>query len=410
MQNTKPKTHYGWLVAFVAFMVFAIDFCIIFNCVGMYVEPVTKDLGFLRKDYSLNNTVICISMMFISLFSGKIYKRFKLKSVMLFGAIVCPVAYSMYAFASDKLVFYGISAVIGVGIGCTGMIPVSILMTNWFNKKRGFAIGIAFTGSGAGGVVLTPLITSLITNYGWRNTYFIAGVMMFVLIVPLVAFVIKSTPEEMGLEPYGGKSKFEEESAENGITAKQAVKTAKFWLYLPFPFLISMISCSIIQLTIPFAVQVGYTAQQAASFGILSMASLTVGKIVLGQIYDKKGVRFTTYSALTMFFITMCWYSMGLTPIWLYSGVIISGYGSALSSVSYPVITQSLFGKKDYATIYGYSSVASSLGTATGPFIVSAIYDILGSYQRAWVVLSVLCILATALYFIMNIFSKKAYT
>ncbi|MEG1896496.1 MAG: hypothetical protein RR162_09665, partial [Oscillospiraceae bacterium] len=90
-----------------------------------------------------------------------------------------------------------------------------------------------------------------------------------------------------------------------------------------------------------------------------------------------------------------------------YGGIIISGYGSALSSVSYPIITQNLFGKKDYATIYGYSSVASSLGTAIGPFIVSSIYDALGSYQRAWVALSVACIIVTGLYVLLNFASKK---
>lgn len=410
MHNTQKKLHYGWLIAFAGFMVFAIDFCVIFNCVGMFVEPVTKDLGFLRRDFSLNNTVTCLAMMMVSLFSGKIYKRFKLQNVMLFGAIVCPIAYGMYSIASTKIVFYAISVVVGVGIACTGLIPVSMLMTNWFNKKRGFAIGIAFTGSGAGGIILNPLLARLIESYGWRNTYLITAVMMFVLIVPLVAFVIKSTPAEKSLDPYGGKDLFAHDSAENGITAKEAIRTLRFWMYIPFPFFISMISCSIIQLTIPFASQVGYTTQQAANFGAMSMASLAVGKILLGQIYDKKGVRFTTYSALIAFFVTMCWYSMGQNPIWLYLGVIFSGYGSALSSVAYPVIIQSLFGKKDYAGIYGYSSVAASLGTATGPFAVSLIYDMLGSYQRAWVVLSIFCLAVSVLYFMMNKFNKKEYT
>ncbi|MEG0090361.1 MAG: MFS transporter [Oscillospiraceae bacterium] len=406
MKN-KNKLHYGWLMVFVGFMVFAIDFCVIFNCTGLYVQPVTEDLGFLRKDYALNNTVTCVAMMVLSLFSGRIYKRFSLKSVMMFGAIVCPIAYSAYSLAHTKAEFYIISAALGIGAGCIGMIPASMLITNWFNDKRGFAIGVAFMGSGAGGIVLSPVLASIIENYGWRNTFLFTGIFMFAAIVPLVALFVKSTPAEKGLEPYGGAENIPKVEQEQGVTAQQALKGASFWLYFTFPFFISTISCSIIQQTIPFAAEVGYSAKQAANFGALNLASLAVGKILLGQVYDKKGVKFATYSALAVLFVAMCGYSAGLNPVFLYGGIIISGYGSALSSVSYPIITQSLFGKKDYATIYGYLSVASSLGTAVGPVIVSSIYDALGSYQRAWVALSVACVVVTLLYALLNKVNKK---
>ncbi|MEG1801794.1 MAG: MFS transporter [Oscillospiraceae bacterium] len=205
MYNKTYKMHYSWLIALVGFMIFAIDFCIIFNLTGLYVQPVTQELGFLRKDYSLNNTVTCFAMMGVSLFFGKIYKRFSLKTILLFGSLVCPVAYGSYCLANTRVEFYIISAVLGVGIGCTGMIPVSMLITNWFNEKRGFAIGLAFMGSGAGGVVLSPVVAWLIEAYGWRSTYFIIGVFMLVTVAPLVAIAVKSTPQEKGLEPYGGK-------------------------------------------------------------------------------------------------------------------------------------------------------------------------------------------------------------
>src|SRR5699024_4605136 len=81
---------------------------------------------------------------------------------------------------------------------------VSVLITNWFKKKQGFALALALAGSGLGGAVLSPVITALIGGIGWRSTYVALGVMCVVLTLPIVIPFFTSKPADKGMEPYGG--------------------------------------------------------------------------------------------------------------------------------------------------------------------------------------------------------------
>lgn len=111
--------------------------------------------------------------------------------------------YTGYSLCTSLPMFYVLSAVVGFSIGGMTMIPLSLIVSNWFHEKRGLAIGIAFMGSGVGGMVLQPITASIVQAMGWRTAYQCLGVLMFCTIVPCSFFVLKRSPADVGLKPLG---------------------------------------------------------------------------------------------------------------------------------------------------------------------------------------------------------------
>ena len=385
--ESKKGLHYGWLVVFSCFMIMSLYLCIVMNCPGLFLISVTEEFGISRSQYTLNTTVISAAMMVVSLNAGRIFSKFSVKKVMMVSSIILPLAYFFFSKATSIYMFYVISAVVGLCLGLCGMVPMSTLITRWFNEKKGLATGLAFTGSGLGGMILQPIIGKLIVNVGWRSTYAILAVVMFVLVVPCTVFIIKDDPAEKGLQPYGGAPKAVDNAPvveEDGLTLAQARKKAYFWMFLPLVTLSSAAACSMVQNVSPYVTDLGFDPTVAASLSALSLGVLAACKVLLGQIYDKKGSLFTTVMSLACLVAAAACYGSAVNTAFLYAGIFISGLGIAYTTVGYPINTQSMFGKKDYSAIYGNVASFSSIGTAIGSPITSMIYDATGSYRMAW--------------------------
>lgn len=406
----KPKSfHYGWLIVLSCFMVMSLFLCIIMNCPGLFLISVTEEFGITRSQYTLNMTVVSLATMLISLNAGRIFSKFKIRKVMIFGSIILPIAYGLYSQASNIYMFYAISIIVGLSMGLCGAVPVSTLLNNWFNDKKGLAMGIAFTGSGLGGLILQPLIGNLIATIGWRKTYIAIAILMFVLVVPCMIFIVKDHPSDIGLEPFGGikKSENNEVIEEKGFTLSEATKKPYFWLYLPIVTISCASASSMIQNISPYVTDLGYDPTVAASLSALSLGILAVCKIILGQIYDKKGNLFGSVLSISCITIAALCYASAVNSTFLYIGLVISGLGIAFTTVGFPINTQTMFGNKDYSAIYGIVASFTSIGTAIGSPITSMIYDATGSYRIAWVMWGTLCLISALLFIVINKMSVK---
>ncbi len=404
----KNGLHYGWLIVFSCFMIMSLFLCIVMNCPGLFLISVTEEFGISRSQYTLNTTVISIAMMIVAMNAGKIYSTFSVKKVMMVSSIILPIAYSFYSRATNITTFYVVSAVVGLCLGLCGMVPMSTLITRWFNDKKGLATGLAFTGSGFGGMILQPIIGKLIESQGWRNTYLILAVLMFVLVVPCTVFIIKDYPSDKGIEPLGGAKKAEEGTvADDGMTLAEARKKPYFWLFLPLVTLSSAAACSMVQNVSPYVTDLGYAPTVAASLSALSLGVLAACKVILGQIFDKKGSLFTTVMSLSCLVAAAACYGSAVNTVFLYAGIVVSGLGIAYTTVGYPINTQSMFGKKDYSAIYGNIASFSSIGTALGSPITSLIYDATGSYRMAWLMWAAVNAIAIVVFIALSKMAEK---
>ncbi len=403
----KSGIHYGWVIVFAGFMVMCFVVCIVSNCVSLFVKPVSEALGITRQAFSLNTTFYSVSGMVVSLFLGGIIKRFNVKKVMMFCSVLLPVVYAGFSVAKSIYLYYIISFVLGLlGLSMT-MIPISTLMTRWFTEKRGLALGLAFTGSGFGGIFLTPFISNLIVSQGYQRTYFILAVLMFAAVVPCTFFLIKNRPEDMGLEPYGGYPK--EHSSGNvtvGLTGAEVRKIPLFYVWLAIAVMVTAGCSSLMQQLVPYVSDLGFDLAFTASIGAMLMGCLAAGKIALGQIFDSIGAKRGALLSLSMLLCTYILLLFAASKPFLYAAVIMSSIGISFATVAYPVVTQSLFGTKDYANIYSIVTLASNLGMAFGSPVTASIYDKTGSYYTAWAAYAVLVAICIVLFLLL--FKNKA--
>jgi len=270
----------------------------------------------------------------------------------------------------------------GIGMAATGHVPASTIVLNWFKKRRGTAIGIMSTGIGAGGVVLAPLIGSyLIPHFGWRVSYLALAILTWVLVIPITLLIIKTKPADMGLySPLTSE----------GNTLQTALATSAFWL-IAVSFLIGLFSqVGIIQHQVPYLEDIGFPITMAA--GALGVVGLTsaIGKFGFGWLCDQIPAKYVWSIGLgsqmvSMIILLNVQATSPQTMIWLYAIAIGLGAGSWLPTMSMLVSTS--FGLTAYGAIFGAVTLFENIGVATGPLMTGYLYDAMGNYHWAFIIL-----------------------
>ncbi len=392
--SNKKGFHYGWVIVFVGFLSMWFITCIFSSAAGMMVTPVTEEMGISRSRFTMASTACSIAGMFMSTSIGRVFRKYSVKKTMLAGSALYAACYAAYGIAPNIYVFYVIGFISGFAMIMSSMVAVSTLLARWFDEKRGLAVALASTGSGVGGVVMNPLIGNLVTSIGWRKTYFVLGAMIAVVMIPAILFLIRETPQEMGLEPYGKKAVKEGEAPveEAGYTAAEARLTPMYWLWIPVVLIVSAVCNCIMQHTVAYATDMGFDYGVAAGIASVLTAGLAIWKLVMGQLYDSIGSRKAATLSLSVYTLVLILYTISSKEMAIiyYIGTALFGMGGSFATIAYSVVVQDVFGKKDFATIYGSINVFASVGGAIGSPVVAAVFDTLGTYKPAWAFLAAL--------------------
>lgn len=363
------------------------------NCYSLFLVPVCEELGFTRSQMSLNQTILGIGMMVVSLLWGPVFGKLRLKRLMSIAAAVTCVAYFLCGLAQNLATFYVLSIVLAFSTALLAWSPLTVIIGNWFNEKRGLAIGITFMGSGVGGMVFNAIGGVLISNVGWRATFMIYAVVMALTMLPTVLFVIKIRPEDVGLKPYGDNSNADAAPAEKtGVSFTDALKGKMMWLLIACFLLIGFCMNSMNLTTAPNMRALGHSAVFSAGIASEYMALLAISKIALGAMCDKIGTwRGCLVSLAALVVASICAvFARNIGVIVVF--VICNGLGTAFGSVSFPLIARDLYGEKDQASISGIFNSVNSFGGAFGPTICGMVYDATGTYSPAFIAIAAICL------------------
>lgn len=326
---------------------------------------------------------------------GKLVDRYGAKSVIVTGALITGAGFVLLGLVHSLWVFYAYYVLVGLGMAATGMVPATAVVSNWFKKRRGTALGIMSAGIGAGGFVLAPLIGAyLIPNFGWRIS-FLALALITWAIIPLALIVLKTKPEDMGLYPDGRKDPepvTEDEepgSAYQGLTLKMALATSSFWL-IAISFLSHGFSeVGLLQTQVPYLENVGFPLAKASTvFGVVGLFSF-IGKFAFGWLCDRIPAKYACAIGLGVQ-LTGLFILMNVNPespmaiLYLFAVVMGLGVGSWLPAMSMLVSTN--FGLVAYGTIFGTISFTQAIGAATGPLMAGYIFDVMGNYNRIFII------------------------
>lgn len=403
--------YYGWIIVAAAFIIMATGWASVYNSSSLFIKPISNDLGFSRSEFSATMTIRAACQMTVSLFAGKIFRKFDIKKLMRVASITLIISFFSYSKANSLAMFYLLSAITSISISLISVLPLSLILSNWFVKNRGLAIGIAFMGSGVGGMIISSLVGIWIVSFGWRITYQILALIMLITIIPCTFFIICIHPKEMGLMPYGSddiESEYREE--DDGIMLSDALKTIRFWA-LSLSSIFIMIGVNGLMMNVaPYLTDIGYSIPFSANIVALTMGSLAIGKLILGKLFDNLGVR----KAVTIACVSILLGLVGLIYaqyfISLVIVIIFSGVGCAFGTIANSVITADLYGKKDYSAILGVLSAIAALGSVIGPIFSGFLYDISGSYLISFKISIVFCIVAIIIYQFIFLNPKREVT
>ena len=286
-----------------------------------------------------------------------------------------------------------LGVMVGGGSVCLGYTGQSLFLPDWFVRRRGLAMSLAFSGVGVGSMIILPWSQALIGRSGWRAACWALGLLVLLLLVPL-NLLLRRRPQDLGLEPDGDRAAAGAAAARpsNVVdaawaavdwTLARASRTARFW-WIASGYFLGLFAWYAVQVhQTKYLIEIGFTPGDAAwALGFVSLAGIP-GQIALGWLSDRIGREWVwTVGALgfAICYATLLLLAASPTMPLLYVMVIAQGMlGYGLTSVV-GAIPAEIFQGRHYGSIFGTLMLSSIAGGAVGPWLTGVLYDRTGSY------------------------------
>jgi sugar phosphate permease len=351
-----------------------------------------------RGEVSLSQSITMLAAGITGIFVGRILHRNSPKKFLLWGSVVNGVILLLLSLANNLWFLYVFSAIAGLAGGFGTAISMFTLLSRWFVRKWGTALGIAMAGGGIGSIVFQPLVGIIAQNFGWRAMYLFAGSLILAINVPLILFVFKDNPESMGLLPDGDKSKeIASPLKDKPLTQPTpTLENTRLFSYLKRPplWLVS-ISFAFIAIgysavtahEVSFITDMKISATIAASALGITLGLGAISSLASGWLSDRLISRYVTILFLLLAIVGMLILIQAdtMSKIWLF--VVIFGVGVGALGTLLPIVTRDIFGAANFSALFGFTAISFAVGNAIGPPLAGFMFDATGSYHRVFVII-----------------------
>jgi OFA family oxalate/formate antiporter-like MFS transporter len=389
------KIFYGWWIVLACFIISIVTGAVTFFGFTAFFDPLVKEFGWSYTQISFALSLRGIEMSFISPLIGFLVDRHGSRRLAMWGVITVGLGFVLLSFTHSLWMFYASIILIAFGGGgCTGVVMMHIV-TNWFQKKVGLALGILTSGFGASGFLI-PVIVWLIDDFGWRTAVIIVGLGTWVIGIPLV-LVIRNTPEEYGLHPDGRKTDPSPVARADGkdceaedVNFRDALRHRAF-LFLALTEAIRMMAvAAVITHIMPY---LNFLHIPRATAGLIAAGVSVIsilGRLGFGWLADFCDKRYTIAASLAMMSLGMFalfYVDIGWVMI-LFLLLFPSGYGGG-TSVRGALLSE-YFGRAAFGRLIGIVMGVGAIGAMIGPTLTGFIFDTTGSYYLAWMGLGII--------------------
>jgi len=410
-----PKTFYGyWVLAACYLLTFLNAGCgpISFS---FFITSLEKSLGWSRTEIMTAFTLFFIFTAVGAPFAGRMVHHYGARKVVSAGVLLASLGYILLSRTSALWHFYIGYSLVGIGFSSTGQVITTLVVSNWFVRRRGMAVGAISMGPGTAGLVFTPLvIIYLLPNFGWSSTYLIYAVITAGLGIPLAAIVLRTDPADIGQLPDGKAAKTTDGDAarfptNEGVSFKKALASPSFWL-IGFAVMFVSTHMGIMQSLIPHLEDLNFSTGIAASAMSIVAVTSALGPLVFGWLSDRIKVKPAALIAvflLTIAAVILTQINADTSPglIWVFSVILGTGVGGWMPGMS--LLTSTNFGLLAYGTIFGALNTFQSIGAALAPVFMGYIYDSRGTFALAFIIIAVL--VALGIPAILGIRRPKSY-
>lgn len=367
---------------------------------GALAGDILGELEWTRTAYSGARAPQLFVIALASPLVGAATIRFGSRQVLASAAVVLGITFLLLGDLDSLWQLYGLVILMGFAVAGLGDIVVSQVVSQWFTRNRGLALGVVFTGSNIGGFLLTRFSSSVAESESWRLAFVTMGLGSFLVLVPAAWFLVRDAMPDRGDDENALEASPDDAGALDG---RAAVRTRSFWILAFALFTFFFYFMALLEHLVLFLTDHGLPSGEAREWFSNAIGLGFASKIVLGWVADRLAPKATVlidYSLVAASSIALLWLP---DPAWLPFFIGSYGFATAARDVVYPLIITRCFGLRYMAQIYGLLMLALLPGGALGPLFAASVHDSTGSYTVSFQVFAVLNLAAViALGFIRN--------
>ncbi len=403
---------YGWVIVVVTFVTMAIGVNAR-TAFSLFFPPIIDEFGWERGVTAGAFSFGFLVSGAVSPLIGRLMDRAGPRAVMELGVALMAGGLLLAPLTTQPWHLYlTIGVMVGAGSVCLGYSGQSLFLPNWFIRRRGMAMGLAFAGVGIGSITLLPWVQLMIEQTGWRTACTAMGILILVVLAP-INLLLRKRPEDIGLEPDGDAAPSASSAkpisnivdrawAGTDWTLKRAIATARFW-WISLGYFCGLYVWYAVQVhQTKYLLDIGFSPAVAVwALGVVSLLGIP-GQILLGHLSDRMG-REWIWAASCLGFAICFAALIGLkyAPVLplVYLMILTQGaLGYGLTSIMGAVVLE-IFQGKQYGSIFGTIMLAALAGGAAGPWATGILYDFYGSYTVAFAIgIAVSVLSATAIW------------
>jgi OFA family oxalate/formate antiporter-like MFS transporter len=385
---------YGWWIVIASFIIALYTGGIIFYGFTAFIDPLIREFGWSYTEISFAMSLRGIEMSFLSPLIGFLVDRYGSRRLVFWGVITMSLGFFTFSATQSLWMFYASFVLIAFGGGGCASVVFMRVVTNWFRRRAGLALGVISSGFGASGLIV-PLIVYLIDTSGWRIALILLGVGTLIVGIPL-AFVIRDTPEICGLHPDGqdtntmivGASKkinIEEEF----MSFRDALKHRAF-LFLAISEFLRMLAIGALVTHIMPYLNILHISRTTAGLMTGSLAFLSIfGRLGFGwmaDLFDKRIIMVASFSLLSLGFFLFCYVDIPWVMI-VFLIIFPIGFGGTI--VLRGAFLLEYFGQRTFGRLLGITMGVAAAGSIIGPTMAGYIFDTMGNYYYTWISLGI---------------------
>ena len=374
------------------------SFVVLFSIVGLalyglpfYYDFMVREFGWSRAQVTSGNAIskLLIGPLF-GFAAGWIVDRFGPRRLMMAGIVMAGGALIGLAHMSALWMFYLFYIFNALGYVCGGPLPNQVLLSRWFDKDRGKAMGFAYLGIGIGGYLVLKLSPWLVSTFEWRGALQVLGILIIVLALPM-AFFVRDEPPGSGVQG-GAAAAGPQPVAPMGVLFRNP---AFYLLAIGSMCSIGAVGGTNQHLKLYLSLDMNYTQAAAATVASTVLAASIAGRLIMGWLADKiprKHVMLLIYLLIAAA-IPLLFFAHSSTA--MYAFAIVFGLGLGGEYMIIPLMAAELFGVRVLGRLLGVILTADGVAEATAPMLIGYLRDTTGSYQLGFSLLIAIALAGT---------------
>lgn len=381
LNYVSPNYFYGWIIVAVANLGIFSSGPGQSHTFSVFVGPIGKDLDLSSTSIASAYGLATLIAAFMLPYMGKLIDKYGARKTLIIVSIILGFSCVFFGAASNFLMLtvgFGFLRFFGQGslmLGCAN------LVSQWFDKKRGFAMSLMALGFGISMAIHPPLSQFLIDEYGWKFAWVFLGVSTWIIMVPTLYILTWNTPESVGLFPDGDKraeSINDKNEPIEGLDLTQALKEKSFYILSAMWFGMAMLVTTLHFYQVTILTSQGISTDFAANLFTVSAIAMVLFMPVVGKLFDNIPTNFVLTIGLIINCISLLSITYANNEYYAFFYAIFFGINNAISMTMFGYIWPRYFGRKHLGSIQGTGQMIGVIGASLGPLPVGFAIDYIG--------------------------------